>query len=166
MYILLRRLGQRLQRRKEELGLSRLELARRAGLDPETVRRVEQGKDAKLGTWLKLARALEQPLEELLAGLELEQTLKAEVDVEMLYEMPETDQKLLRFLKHYRGGVAATAPQLARALGCSERAVWDAIKRQDGLRIEVQRRKGRDKPNTYRLKESLGNRDKGGGKVR
>lgn len=139
MYFLLQRLGQRIQRKKEELGLSRLELARRADLDldPETVRRVEQGKDAKLLTWLKLAGALEQPLEEILAGLELEK-IKAEVDVDIeIYEIPETDRRLLRFLKHHRGGVTATAPQLARALGCSERAVWDAIRRQDRKRIEL-----------------------------
>ncbi|MFK7977402.1 MAG: helix-turn-helix transcriptional regulator [Halioglobus sp.] len=51
-------LGRRLSVVRKQQGLNQDELASIAGLGVATVRRIEDGRDAQLGSWLKLLRAL------------------------------------------------------------------------------------------------------------
>lgn len=51
-------LGRRLAVVRKQQGLNQDELATAAGLGVATVRRIEDGRDAQLGSWLKLLRAL------------------------------------------------------------------------------------------------------------
>ena len=51
-------LGRRLAVVRKQQGLNQDQLATIAGLGVATVRRIEDGRDAQLGSWLKLLRAL------------------------------------------------------------------------------------------------------------
>lgn len=55
----LRELGRRLARLRKERRLAQDELAQSAGIGVATLRRIESGQDAQLGTWVKLLKALE-----------------------------------------------------------------------------------------------------------
>jgi len=57
---MLRELGERLARLREQQGLSQQVLATAAGVGVATLRRIEDGKDGKLGSWLRLLVALQQ----------------------------------------------------------------------------------------------------------
>lgn len=52
-------LGERLARIRKQRGLSQVTLAEQAGIGVATLRRIEDGKDSKLGSWLRLLRALD-----------------------------------------------------------------------------------------------------------
>jgi transcriptional regulator with XRE-family HTH domain len=51
-------LGKRLKRYRKYRKLSQATLARDAGVGVATLRRIEDGKDSQLGSWLKILRAL------------------------------------------------------------------------------------------------------------
>ena len=57
---MLTELGSRLARLRKSQGLSQAALAKQAGLGVATLRRIEDGRDAQLGSWLKLLKALGQ----------------------------------------------------------------------------------------------------------
>ena len=57
----LEELGRRLGVVRKQLGLSQARLAEEAGLGVATLRRIEDGQDAQLGSWIKLLRALGLP---------------------------------------------------------------------------------------------------------
>lgn len=140
-----------MERRRRELALSRLAVARLAQLNSETIKLLEEGKrDIRFSTLIKVADALQEPLEELVLGLG--KGLEREAAVELV-GIADTDRKLLELLGAHRGELKATAPEIATMMGCSERALWDAVKRQEkAQRLEVERRRGRGKSNTYRLR--------------
>jgi transcriptional regulator with XRE-family HTH domain len=52
-------LGRRLAQVRKQRGLAQEALAARAGVGVATLRRIEDGRDAKLGTWVRLLQALE-----------------------------------------------------------------------------------------------------------
>ncbi len=52
-------LGARLARVRKQRGLTQDELAKKAGLGVATLRRIEDGQDSKLGSWVRLLRALD-----------------------------------------------------------------------------------------------------------
>lgn len=56
----LKELGQRLARVRKQHGLSQEQLAVAAGVGVATLRRLEDGKDGKLGSWARLLLALQQ----------------------------------------------------------------------------------------------------------
>ncbi|MCA8965677.1 MAG: helix-turn-helix domain-containing protein [Planctomycetes bacterium] len=56
---ILRELGQRLANVRKQQGLSQESLAAAAGIGVATLRRIEDGKDSKLGSWLRLLLALQ-----------------------------------------------------------------------------------------------------------
>lgn len=56
---ILEELGTRLARVRKQLGLTQAELAKKAGLGVATLGRIEDGQDSKLGSWLRLLRALD-----------------------------------------------------------------------------------------------------------
>lgn len=51
-------LGKRLARARKQQGFTQAQLAREAGLGIATLRRIEDGRDAQLGSWYKLLKAL------------------------------------------------------------------------------------------------------------
>lgn len=55
----IRELGERLSRVRKQQGLTQVQLAREAGLGIATLRRIEDGKDAQIGSWYKLLKALD-----------------------------------------------------------------------------------------------------------
>lgn len=60
---------ERLRARREQLGLSRTELARRSGIRPDMLGRIERGQmDPRLGLMLVLADELNYPPEQLFGG--------------------------------------------------------------------------------------------------
>ena len=52
-------LGARLAKIRKQRGYSQEALAEEAGLGVATLRRIEDGKDGKLGSWLRILKALE-----------------------------------------------------------------------------------------------------------
>jgi transcriptional regulator with XRE-family HTH domain len=52
-------LGRRLAQVRQQRGLAQEVLAERAGLGVATLRRIEDGRDARLGSWLRLLQALD-----------------------------------------------------------------------------------------------------------
>jgi transcriptional regulator with XRE-family HTH domain len=56
----LKELGLRLARLRKQQGLSQEQLAAAAGVGVATLRRIEDGKDGKLGSWTRLLLALHQ----------------------------------------------------------------------------------------------------------
>jgi len=52
-------LGRRLEQVRKSQGLSQEMLAAKAGIGVATLRRIEDGRDAQLSSWLKLLRALD-----------------------------------------------------------------------------------------------------------
>lgn len=52
-------LGERLERIRKQRGATQEELAEKAGIGVATLRRIESGKDAKLGSWLRILMALD-----------------------------------------------------------------------------------------------------------
>jgi len=52
-------LGKRLARVRKQRGFTQEELSKVAGLGVATLRRIEEGKDAQLGSWIKLLKALD-----------------------------------------------------------------------------------------------------------
>ena len=56
---ILRELGRRLANVRKQQGLSQESLAAAAGVGVATLRRIEDGKDGKLGSWLRLLLALQ-----------------------------------------------------------------------------------------------------------
>lgn len=52
-------LGMRLARVRKQRGYSQAALAEAAGIGVATLRRIEDGRDGKLGSWLRLLKALE-----------------------------------------------------------------------------------------------------------
>jgi len=56
--VILQELGARLAKIRKAQGYSQDKLATEAGLGVATLRRVEDGQDAQLGSWLKLLKAL------------------------------------------------------------------------------------------------------------
>jgi transcriptional regulator with XRE-family HTH domain len=61
-------LGRRLARVRKQHGFTQIELARQAGLGVATLRRIEDGQDAQIGSWMKLLSTLglSQAIEQLL----------------------------------------------------------------------------------------------------
>jgi transcriptional regulator with XRE-family HTH domain len=57
--VILRQIGQRLARRRIDLGLTQELLAERAGLGKRTVERIESGESAQLSSLLRILRVLE-----------------------------------------------------------------------------------------------------------
>jgi transcriptional regulator with XRE-family HTH domain len=55
----LQELGRRLAEVRKQRGLTQEELAQRAGLGVATLRRIEDGRDARLGSWVRLLQALD-----------------------------------------------------------------------------------------------------------
>lgn len=55
--------GERVRRQRKRLGLDVRELAARAGLNKETVTKIENDGPTRDSTWEKLAAALEAPVE-------------------------------------------------------------------------------------------------------
>lgn len=55
---ILKELGTRLTRVRKQQGQSQEALAREAGLGVATLRRIENGSDGQLGSWLKILKAL------------------------------------------------------------------------------------------------------------
>ena len=51
-------LGQRLAKQRKRLGLNQDEVATLAGVGVATIRRIEDGRDAQLGSWIKILSAL------------------------------------------------------------------------------------------------------------
>ena len=56
--MILEELGDRLARIRKQRGYTQDALAQEAGLGVATLRRIEDGKDGKLGTWLRVLKAL------------------------------------------------------------------------------------------------------------
>jgi transcriptional regulator with XRE-family HTH domain len=56
---MLSELGQRLANLRTQRGFSQEQLATEAGIGVATLRRIEDGKDARLGSWLRLLKVLE-----------------------------------------------------------------------------------------------------------
>ncbi|MEM1452527.1 MAG: helix-turn-helix transcriptional regulator [Planctomycetota bacterium] len=52
-------LGRRLEQVRRQRGLSQEQLAEEAGIGVATLRRIEDGNDSRLGSWLRLLKALE-----------------------------------------------------------------------------------------------------------
>lgn len=52
-------LGERLARIRKQRGLSQEVLAKEAGVGVATLRRIEDGRDGRLGSWLRLLKALD-----------------------------------------------------------------------------------------------------------
>ena len=52
-------LGRRLASIRKQRGISQETLASEAGIGVATLRRIEDGKDSKLGSWLRLLKALD-----------------------------------------------------------------------------------------------------------
>ncbi len=79
---ILKELGERLARVRKRQGYSQQALAKQAGIGVATLRRIEDGRDSQLGSWLKILKALEleatieallpatfqSPMEQTLAG--------------------------------------------------------------------------------------------------
>lgn len=57
---MLTELGRRLTSVRKQLGWSQEALAERAGIGIATLRRIEDGRDGKLGSWLRILVALER----------------------------------------------------------------------------------------------------------
>ncbi len=55
---ILTELGARLARIRKQRGLSQEALAEEAGIGVATLRRIEDGRDSRLGSWLRLLKAL------------------------------------------------------------------------------------------------------------
>ncbi len=53
-------LGRRLELTRKQRSLSQMALAKQAGIGVATLRRIEDGQDAQMGSWIKLMRALNQ----------------------------------------------------------------------------------------------------------
>ncbi|MCA8950357.1 MAG: helix-turn-helix domain-containing protein [Planctomycetes bacterium] len=64
---ILRELGKRLANVRKQQGLSQENLAAAAGVGVATLRRIEDGRDGKLGSWLRLLMALQ--MEDAVDGL-------------------------------------------------------------------------------------------------
>jgi transcriptional regulator with XRE-family HTH domain len=58
-HAILQELGQRLATVRQQQGLTQQDLAAAAGIGIATLRRIEDGKDSKLGSWLRLLLALQ-----------------------------------------------------------------------------------------------------------
>jgi len=56
---ILEELGTRLGRIRKQQGLSQDRLAQSAGIGVATLRRIEDGRDSQLGSWLKILKALQ-----------------------------------------------------------------------------------------------------------
>jgi transcriptional regulator with XRE-family HTH domain len=56
---ILKELGERLARIRKQQGYSQDRLAEEAGLGVATLRRIEDGQDSQMGSWLKLLKALQ-----------------------------------------------------------------------------------------------------------
>lgn len=56
---MLSELGQRLANLRSQRGFSQEQLATEAGIGVATLRRIEDGKDARLGSWLRLLKVLD-----------------------------------------------------------------------------------------------------------
>ena len=56
---ILEELGVRLARTRKRQGHSQEALAKQAGIGVATLRRIEDGRDSQLGSWLKILKALE-----------------------------------------------------------------------------------------------------------
>lgn len=52
-------LGERLTRIRKQRGHSQEALAQQAGIGVATLRRIEDGRDSKLGSWLRILKALD-----------------------------------------------------------------------------------------------------------
>jgi transcriptional regulator with XRE-family HTH domain len=57
---ILRELGQRLAQLRKHHGLTQQALATAAGVGIATLRRIEDGRDSKLGSWIRLLAVLQQ----------------------------------------------------------------------------------------------------------
>lgn len=55
----LQEVGERLARVRKHRGFTQAQLAREAGIGVATLQRIEDGRDAQLGSWFKLLKALE-----------------------------------------------------------------------------------------------------------
>ncbi|MFT7679189.1 MAG: transcriptional regulator with XRE-family HTH domain [Planctomycetota bacterium] len=55
---ILEELGTRLARTRKQQGRSQQALAQQAGIGVATLRRIEDGRDSQLGSWLKILKAL------------------------------------------------------------------------------------------------------------
>jgi len=56
---ILSELGRRLKKLRKQRGLNQDQLAEAAGLGVATLRRIEDGQDSQLGSWIKLMKALD-----------------------------------------------------------------------------------------------------------
>lgn len=57
---ILQELGRRLKKLRKQRGLNQDELATAAGIGVATLRRIEDGQDSQLGSWVKLMKALQR----------------------------------------------------------------------------------------------------------
>lgn len=125
-------------------------MARRAGLHPRTVQRLEQGEDAKISTWLKVLKALGRRPEELWADLGLAW------EMEGPEELGETERRILECLWHSGGEITGPVRELAERIGRSERETWNGLKEllDRGRIVKLVSRRGRGRGNTYALAEA------------
>lgn len=57
--IIFKEIGKRLRQIRKQQGYSQDKLAKKAGLGIATLRRIEDGHDSQLGSWLKILKALQ-----------------------------------------------------------------------------------------------------------
>jgi len=65
--VILKELGRRLAHNRKQRSITQEELAQMAGIGIATLRRIEDGRDSQLGSWIKILKALS--LESSIEGL-------------------------------------------------------------------------------------------------
>ena len=56
--VILQELGRRLSLNRKQRGMSQEQFAKTAGIGVATLRRIEDGRDSQLGSWIKILKAL------------------------------------------------------------------------------------------------------------
>ncbi len=99
---ILKTLGERLERRRIDAGLTQAELAEQAGIGKRTLERVEAGQGAELGTFIRVLRALK-----LLEGLD---RLIPELPPSPIAQLELRGKQRRRVSRPKRRGKAKAAP--------------------------------------------------------